>query len=320
MKAIAQDTYGPADVLELRDVDVPSVGDDEVLVRVHAAGVDIGVWIMMTGLPYAVRPIFGMRAPKARIRGRDVAGTVESVGADVTRFKPGDEVFGVGEGTFAEYVSVPEDKLMPKPANLSFEQAAVTPVSGLTALGAVRDVGRVQPGQRVLVIGASGGVGTFAVQLAKSFGAKVTGVCSTSKVDLVRSLGADDVIDYTTDKLTGTYDLIVDTAGHRPLRLLRRLLTPRGTLVLVGSSVKGRRWSTGMGRGFHAVLLSRFVRQRMPWFISRETNAGLADIAKLAEAGAYTPVIDRTFALCEAADAVRYVAEGHTAGKTVVTV
>ena len=231
MKAIVQDRYGSADVLELTDIDKPVVGSDDVLVRVHAAGAHIGDWHLMTGLPYLVRILgFGFRAPKARVRGMDVAGRVEAVGTNVTRFQPGDEVFGIGDGAFAEYATARDDKLAPKPANLTFEQAAAVPTSGFTALQALRDEGKVQPGQKVLIIGAAGGVGTFAVQIAKAFGADVTGVCSTSKVDLVRSIGADDVIDYTRDDFATSgqrYDLILDTAGSRPLSQLRRALTPK---------------------------------------------------------------------------------------------
>ena len=232
MKAIVRDTYGSPDVLELRDIDKPEIGDEEVLLRVHAAGLDRGVWHVMTGLPYPIRLAgYGLRAPKNPVIGSDVAGVVETVGKNVRRFQPGDEVFGIGKGSFAEYVCAREDKLAPKPANLTFEQAAVLAVSGLPALQALRDHGRVGPGQKVLVIGASGGVGTYAVQLAKAFGAHVTGVCSTTKVDMVRSIGADQVIDYTREDFAEDdqrYDLILDIGGNSTLRRLRRALTPRG--------------------------------------------------------------------------------------------
>jgi NADPH:quinone reductase-like Zn-dependent oxidoreductase len=238
MKAVVQGTYGSPDVLELRDVDRPVVGDGDVLVRVYGAGVDPGVWHLMTGRPYLVRVMgYGLRTPKVGIRGRDVAGRVEAVGNNVTQVQPGEEVFGIGEGSFAEYVSARPDKLAPKPANLTFEQAAAVPISGLTALQALRDTGKVQPGQKVLIIGAAGGVGSFAVQLAKAFGAEVTGVASTTKVDLVRSLGADEVLDYTREDFADgarRWDLIVDTAGRRSLSHLRDALTRRGTLVIVG--------------------------------------------------------------------------------------
>jgi NADPH:quinone reductase-like Zn-dependent oxidoreductase len=232
MKAVVQDTYGAAEVLEVREIDKPVPNDDEVLVRVHAAGVDPGVWHLMTGLPYLVRVMgYGLRAPKVRIRGQDVAGRVEAVGSDVTRFHSGEEVFGVADGSFAEYARAPADKLAAKPANLTFEQAAAVPISGLTALQALRDRGTVRPGQQVLIIGAGGGVGSFAVQLAKAFGAQVTGVCSTTKLELVRSLGAEAVIDYTREDFADgarRWDLIVDTAGRRSLAQLRRALARRG--------------------------------------------------------------------------------------------
>ncbi|HEU5470214.1 MAG TPA: NAD(P)-dependent alcohol dehydrogenase [Actinophytocola sp.] len=319
MKAIVQDAYGSSDRLALRDIDPPVPGAGEVLVKVRAAGVDPGVWILMAGIPYVVRPFVGLRTPRTPVRGREVAGVVEAVGPDVTRFRPGDEVFGIGEGTYAEYVKVRQRKLAPKPANLSFEQAAAVPISGCTALQALRDAGRIRSGQRVLVIGAAGGVGTFAVQLARHFGAEVTGVCSTSKMDLVRSLGATHVIDYTTTPLTGTYDLIIDTAGNRRLSHVRRLLTPRGTLVHVGASLDGKRWSPGLGRPFLGMLLSPFVRHRMPWFLARETTESLTTLADIIATGAVTPVIDRTYPLPDAPAAIDYVHNGHTAGKSVIT-
>jgi NADPH:quinone reductase-like Zn-dependent oxidoreductase len=245
MKAIVQDDYGEADdVLRLERIDKPEIGADEVLVRVHAAGVDRGVWHLMTGLPYPIRIAgYGLRAPKTGVRGREVAGNVEAVGGDVTTLGPGDEVFGIGEGSFAEYTCARADKLAPKPERLTFEQAAAVPVSALAALQGLRDHGQVQRGQKVLIIGASGGVGTFAVQIAKAFGAEVTGVCSTTKLDMVRSIGADRVIDYKRDDIANSgqrYDLILDTGGNRSLSALRRALTPRGTLVIVGGETGGR--------------------------------------------------------------------------------
>jgi NADPH:quinone reductase-like Zn-dependent oxidoreductase len=272
MKAVVQDTYGSPEVLELRDIDKPLVGDDEVLVQVRAAGVDPGVWHLMTGRPYLVRVMgYGLRTPKVGVRGRDVAGRVEAVGTNVTRLRPGDEVFGIGEGSFAEYMCARPDKLAPKPANLSFEQAAAVPISGLTALQALRDTGKLRPGQQVLIVGAAGGVGSFAVQLAKAFGAQVTGVSSTTKVDLVRSIGADEVIDYTRqDFADGArhWDLIVDTAGRRSLSQLRRALTRRGTLVIVGGEGGGR-WLGGFDRQIlRAPLLSGLVRQRLRPFVA----------------------------------------------------
>ncbi len=322
MKAIAQDKYGSSDVLELKDIDKPEIGDDDVLVRVHAAGVDPGVWHLMTGLPYLVRLGFGLRAPKTRVRGMDVAGRVEAVGKKVTQFQAGDEVFGTCDGSFAEYACAKEDKLAHKPANLTFEQAAAVPISAFTALQGLRDKGEVHAGQRVLIIGASGGVGTFAVQLAKAFGAEVTGVCSTTKVDMVRSIGADHVIDYTRDDFAQTgqrYDVILDTAGNRSVSHLRRALTPRGTLVIVGAE-GGDRWIGGTHRQIGALVLSPFVRHRLRTFISMERKADLLSLKELIEAGKVTPVIDRTYPLAEAPKAIRYLEEGHARGKVVITV
>jgi NADPH:quinone reductase-like Zn-dependent oxidoreductase len=322
MKAIVQDEYGSTEALEFRDVDQPVPGDKEVLVRVRAASVDPGVWHLMTGQPYMIRLGYGLRAPKVRVRGRDVAGVVEAVGRNVTRFRPGDEVFGTGEGTFAEYVSARERRLAPKPSNLTFEQAAAVPISGMTALQALRDQGRVRPGQRVLVIGASGGVGTFAVQLAKALGADVTGVSSTAKMELVRTIGADDVIDYTRQDFAESgrrYDAIVDTGGNRSLPHLRRALTPRGTLVLVGGEGGGR-WTGGFGRQLRAPLLSAFVGHRLRGLISKEKAEDLVALKDLIEAGKLTPVIDRTYSLDEAPAAIRYWEEGHARGKVVITV
>jgi len=323
MKAIVQDTYGSADVLELRDIERPEVEDDEVLVRVHAAGVDPGVWHLMTGLPYLIRIAgYGLRAPKSPVRGNDLAGRVEAVGKNVTQFQAGDEVFGTSDGTFAEYVSAKASNLAPKPANLSFEQAAAVPTSALTALQGLRDHGEAQPGQRVLIIGASGGIGTFAVQLAKAFDADVTGVCSTSKLDTVRSLGADHVIDYMRDdfaKMAQRYDLILDMAGNRPLSTLRRALTPEGTLVIVGGE-EGGRWLGGTDRQIRALLLSPFVRQRLRTFVAKEGAEDLLVLKELIESGKVTPVIDRTYSLREAADAIRHLHEGHARGKLVLSV
>lgn len=325
MKAIVQDRYGSADVLELRDIAKPEIGESEVLVRVHAAGVDRGVWHLMTGLPYFLRPLIpdlGLRAPKNPVRGSDLAGVVEAAGNNVTAFKPGDEVFGIGMGSYAEYTRVPEDKLAPKPANVTFEQAAVVPISGLTALQAVRDSGNVQPGQKVLIIGASGGVGTFAVQIAKSFGAHVTGVCSTTKVDLVRSLGADHVINYTHEDFAEgdqRYDVILDTGGHSSLSHLRRALTPKGTLVIVGAETDGK-WFGGFDRSIRAMVLSRFVDQQLIAFVNSENAEDLIAIKTLIEAGKVTPTIDRSFSLDEAPKAIRYLEEGHARGKVAVTV
>ena len=322
MRAIVQDAYGEADVLRLAEIDRPAIGADEVLVRVHAAGVDQGAWHLMAGLPYPIRLAgYGFRAPKTPVRGRELAGRVEAVGGAVTTLRPGDEVFGVAEGTFAEYAPAAAAKLAPKPANLSVQQAAALPISGLTALQAVRDQGRVQPGQRVLVIGASGGVGTLAVQIAKAFGAEVTGVCSTGKVDLVRSLGADHVVDYLLGDDLGAgeprYDVIIDTGGNRSLRVLRRALTPTGTLVLVGAETRGR-WLGGTDRQLRAMVLSPFVGQRLATFISTENAADLVALSDLVASGAVTPAVDRVFPLVETPAAVRYLREGKARGKVVI--
>ena len=323
MQAIVQDAYGSADVLELRDISKPEIGDNEVLVRVHAAGLDRGVWHLMTGQAYLIRLAgYGFRRPKNPVRGREVAGRVEAIGKDVTRFRPGDEVMGTGEGSFAEYACAREDKLAPKPANLTFEQAAAVPISASTALQGLRDKGQIQPGQHVLIIGASGGVGTFAVQLAKAFGAEVTGVCSTAKVDLVRTIGADHVIDYTREDIAGAgqrYDLILDIGGNRSLSHLRRALTPDGTLVLLGGEGGGR-WIGGMDRQVRALAISPFVSQKLRMFVAREHYADLQVLTELIEAGKITPVIDRTYPLSEAPEAIRYMEEGHARGKVVITV
>jgi NADPH:quinone reductase-like Zn-dependent oxidoreductase len=295
MRAVVQDTYGSPEVLEVREIDEPVPEDNQVLVGVRAAGVDPGVWHLMTGRPYLVRIMgYGLRKPKVGIRGQDVAGRVEAVGTNVTGFHPGAEVFGIGDGSFAE------DACAPKPANLTFEQAAAVPISGLTALQALRDRGKVQPGQTVLVIGAAGGVGSFAVQLAKAFGAQVTGVCGTTKLDLVRSIGADEVIDYTRqDFADGArhWDLIVDTAGRRSLSQLRRALAPRGTLVIVGGEGGGR-WLGGFDRMIlRAPAMSAFSRQRLRSLVSKERSEDLLVLTELIEAGKVTPVIDRTYPL-----------------------
>jgi NADPH:quinone reductase-like Zn-dependent oxidoreductase len=325
MKAIVQDAYGTEDVLEYRDIDRPAPKDDEVLVRVRAAGLDRGVWHVMTGLPYLVRvvvPTMGLGRPNVPVRGMDLAGQVEAVGGRVTRFRPGDAVFGWTDGSYAEYASVPEDQLVPMPADLGFEQAAAVPISGLAALQGLRDVGEIQAGQRVLVVGAAGGVGSFAVQLAKAFGAHVTGVGSTTQLDLIRSLGADQVVDYTRDDVTDgsrRWVLILDTAGHRSLSQLRRALTPRGTLVIVGSEVRGR-WMGGFDRTLRAVALSRLVGQRLRMLSSTPRQDDLQTLRELIEAGKVTPVVDRTFPLPETPAAIRHLLRGHGRGKIVITV
>jgi NADPH:quinone reductase-like Zn-dependent oxidoreductase len=323
MKAIVRDTYGSAGVLELRDIDKPEIGDEEVLVRVRAAGVDQGVWHVMTGLPYPIRLAgYGLRAPKTPVLGADVAGVVEAVGKDVTRFQPGDEVFGIAKGSYAEYARARADRLALKPANLSLEQAAVVAISGLTALQAVRDHGRVESGQKVLVIGASGGVGTYAVQLAKAFGAEVTGVSSTTKVDIVRSIGADHVIDYTRDDFAAgeqRYDVILDIGGNSSLSRLRRALTRKGTLVIAGGETDGR-WLGGSDRQVRALLLSPFVGQKLGTFLARENHEDMIVLKELIEAGKVTPIIDRTYPLSDVPEAIRYMREGRARGKLVITV
>jgi NADPH:quinone reductase-like Zn-dependent oxidoreductase len=325
MKAIVQDRYGDLDVLEFRDIDQPVPKDNQLLVGVRAAGLHRGDWHVMTGLPYLIRvvvPTLGLRKPKVPVLGMDLAGVVEAAGTDVTRFKPGDEVFGWCDGAFAEYAVAPEDQLAPKPANLTFEQAAAVPISGFAALQGVRDVGEVQPGQQVLVIGAAGGVGSFAVQLAKAFGAEVTGVASTSQLDLVRSIGADQVIDYTSDDVTdGTrhWDLILDTAGRRTLSQLRQALTPEGTLVIVGGEGGGR-WLGGFDRNLRAVVLSRLVGQRLRMLASKENQEDLQTLRELIEAGKLTPLIGRTYPLGEVPEAMRAMEAGNTRGKLVITV
>jgi NADPH:quinone reductase-like Zn-dependent oxidoreductase len=310
-------------VLELRNVDDPVVGPHDVLVRVSAAGCGPDVWHIMTGLPYMARLAIGFRRPKIRIRGWDVAGTVETVGTSVDGVRPGDEVMGTVEGSFAELAVGQVDKLVPKPGRLGFDEAAAVPVSGATALQALRDHGKVRPGQTVLVIGAAGGVGTLTVQIAKAFGAKVTGVCSGSKVDLVRSIGADEVIDYTRQDFTDgshRWDVIVDMAGRRPLSQLRRALSRNGTLVIVGGDGGGP-WTGGFLRGvLRAPVLSLFVGQRMRGFNARVTQENLRTLSELIDADKVTPVIDRTYPLAEAADAIRHLAEGHPSGKVVITI
>ena len=324
MKAIVQDEYGnAADVLRPAEIDRPEIAAGEVLLRVHAAGIDRGAWHLMAGLPYPVRLAgYGIRAPKTKVRGREIAGTVVALGAEVTTLEVGDEVFGIGEGCFAEYAHASADTLAPKPKNLTFEQAASVAVSALTALQAVRDGADVQPGQQVLIIGASGGVGTFAVQIAKTFGAEVTGVCSTSKVDVVRSAGADHVIDYTREDITAgarRYDVILDIGGNRSLTHLRRALTDKGTLVIVGGETGGR-WLGGFQRQLRAPLLSAFVGQRLRSIMASENSVDLLVLGELIESGAVTPVIDRTYPLSQTPAAVQYVEEGRARGKVVITI
>jgi len=323
MKAIVQDVYGNSEVLQLREIPLPTPGEKEVLIRVRAAGVDQGVWHLMTGRPYLIRLFgFGLKKPKVPVRGREVAGVVEGVGAGVTRFQPGDEVFGTCEGSFAEFVCAKEKFVAAKPTNLTFEEAAVAPISAVTALQAVRDAGQVSTGQKVLIIGAGGGVGSFAVQVAKAFGAEVTGVCSTGKVELVRSLGADHVIDYTRDDFSRAglqYDVILDTAGNRPLSVLRKALTPRGTLVIVGGEGGGN-LTGGFERSMGAPLVSMFSGQKFKGLVSTENYRDLEAVTTLIEAGSVKPAVDKVYALADAPAAVEYMHEGRSRGKVVVSI
>ncbi|NUP03875.1 MAG: NAD(P)-dependent alcohol dehydrogenase [Nonomuraea sp.] len=322
MRAIVQHGYGSLGVLRPGRLPRPRITGDQVLLRVHAAGLDRGTWHVMSGRPYLIRLGFGFRGPRRPVPGRDVAGTVVAVGPAVTRFSVGDEVFGVAPGSFAEYAVGPEGKLVRKPENLTFEQAAALPVSGVTALRAVCDVGRVQRGQKVLITGASGGVGSYAVQLAKAAGAEVTGECGPAKSDLVRSLGADHVLDYTRDDFADgvhRYDLIVDIAGNPPLSRLRRALTPTGTVVFVGGE-EGGIVTGGMGRQLRALVLSRFIRQRLAGFVPKESADNLERLTALVEAGTVTPALDRTYALDRVPEAMRHLIAGKARGKIVITV
>lgn len=320
MKAVVHDTYGSPDVLELRELEQPEPTDDEVLVRVRAASVNPADWYGLTGRPYVARALMGLRKPKSNEVGADVAGTVEAVGRNVTRFRPGDEVFG-RSGAFAELVCLGE-AVAPKPANLTFEEAASVPVAAITALQGLRDKGKLQPGQQVLINGASGGVGTFAVQIAKALGAEVTGVCSTRNVDLVRSLGADHVVDYTTEDFTRSdrrYDLLLDVAGSRSWRACKRVLAPQAILVIVGAP-KGSRLLGPLGHIARVRVAALQGSRTAAFFIAKLSSADLEVLRELLEAGKVTPVIDRRYDLSEVADAFRYLGEGHARGKIVITV
>jgi len=319
MQAIVQDTYGSTEVLQSRDIDKPEIGDNEVLVRVHAASVHVGDWILMTGSPFVMRFVTGLRKPKNPVPGTDVAGTVEAVGKDVTRLRPGDEVFGWAAGAFAEYAHADENQFVKKPADLTFEQASAIGVSASTALQLLRDDGKVQPGQKVLINGASGGVGTFAVQIAKAFGAEVTGVTSTRNLDLVRSLGADHVIDYTREDFTTAterYDLILDNVGNHSMAQTRRALTPGGTLISNGGGHEDGK----LGRTVRAMFASMLVKQQASPTVKTQNHADLVALAGLVEAGKVTPVIDRTYPLIETAQAIGHVAAGHARGTVVIAV
>ncbi|NQU38248.1 MAG: NAD(P)-dependent alcohol dehydrogenase [Actinobacteria bacterium] len=322
MRAIIQSEYGTSEVLSLGEVDRPTIAKDEVLVQVHAAALDRGTWHLMAGLPYVVRLGFGLRAPKNPVPGLDVAGTVVAVGEEVTTFSPGDEVFGVGKGSWAEYTAAKESKLAIKPETLSFEAAAALPISGLTALQALRDIAKVEPGQHVLVLGASGGVGSYAVQIAKAFGADVTGVCSTGKLEYVRSLGADHVIDYTAGDWSADgarYDVILDMGGNSRISKLRSSLTPTGTLVIVGGE-NGGKLIGGVQRQLGAITASPFVKQRLTAFLSKEKGADIEELGKMVQAGTLTSTVDRTYPLAEAAHAMRDMENGTVRGKVVITV
>jgi NADPH:quinone reductase-like Zn-dependent oxidoreductase len=322
MRAIVQEAYGTANVLRLVELDRPEIAANEVLVKVVAAGMDRGTWHVLAGKPYLMRIMgFGFRRPKNQVPGLDVAGFVVAVGADVTRFKTGDEVFGISRGSFAEYAAVLEDKLAHKPAGLSFEQAAVVPISGGTALQALQDSGEVEAGQKVLVIGASGGVGTYAIQLAKAFGTEVTGVSSTAKTDLVLSIGADHVIDYSREDYASSgqhYDLILDIGGNSKLSRLRKALTPNGTLVIVGGE-EGGNLIGGFDRQLRALILSMFVGQRLTMLASKERATDLELLTPLLESGQVTPIIDRTYPLAQVPEAIRHLETGQVRGKIAIT-
>jgi NADPH:quinone reductase-like Zn-dependent oxidoreductase len=321
MRAVVQTGYGSADVLQPGNVERPQIGPDEVLVEVHAAGVDRAVWHGMTGLPYVGRFVFGIRAPKFVVPGFDVAGVVVDVGDKVARFQPGDEVFGIGKGTFAEFAAASADKLSPKPASLTFAQAAAVPMSGITAIQGLIDVGRLAAGQNVLIVGASGGVGSYAVQIAKAMGANVAGVSSAAKVDLVRSLGADRVVDYTSEDFADgseQYDLILDTGGNTALKRLRKALTPRGTLVIVGGEGGGR--ILGIGRQLQAVAWSPFLRQRLTMFTSKAHHRDLDRLGLLIESGDMVPAVHRVYPLDRAPAALRDLETGQIRGKAVIGV
>ena len=319
MQAIVQDTYGSTEVLQSRDIDKPQIGDTEVLVRVHAASVHVGDWILMTGSPFVMRFATGLRKPKNPVPGTDVAGTVEAVGKDVRELRPGDEVFGWAAGAFAEYAHADESQFVRKPADVTFEQASAIGVSASTALQLLRDDGKVRPGQKVLINGASGGVGTFAVQIAKAFGAEVTGVTSTRNLDLVRSIGADHVIDYTREDFTigsERYDLILDNVGNHSMAKTRRALTPSGTLISNGGGHEDGK----LGRTLRAMLVSMFVKQQAGPSVKTQNHDDLVALRSLVEAGKVTPVIDRTYPLIETSEAIGHVAAGHARGTVVIAV
>ncbi|MFP8957305.1 NAD(P)-dependent alcohol dehydrogenase [Natrialbaceae archaeon A-CW3] len=321
MRAVVQDEYGSPDLLEISDIDRPAIEDDEVLMKVHSAAVNPADWHLMRGEAYIVRLVSGLRTPKIAVRGLDVAGIVHAVGEDVRDIEPGDEVFGEGIGTFAEYARAEEAKIADKPDSLSFEQAACVPIAAVTALQGLRDVGGVRPDDRVLINGASGGVGIFAVQIATSFGAEVTGVCSGANVEMVRSLGASDVVDYTKEdfsKQEQQYDIVFDLAGNRSLSELRRVLTPDGTLVLC--SGEGGKWFGPAGSFLKALVTSRFVGQELRPFMASVSTEDLEALAELLDAKRVSPVIDRTYDLNETPEAIRYIETGRARGKVVINI
>jgi NADPH:quinone reductase-like Zn-dependent oxidoreductase len=319
MQAIVQDRYGSAEVLEAQEIDKPEIGDDEVLVRVHAASIHVGDWILMTGSPFVMRLATGLRKPKNRVPGTDVAGTVEAVGKDVTQLRAGDEVFGWGAGAFAEYARATDGQFVKKPANLTFEEAASVGVSATTALQLLRDNGKVKPGQKVLINGASGGVGTFAVQIAKAFGAEVTGVSSTKNLGMIRSIGADHVIDYTREDFTAgreRYDLILDNVGNHSMARTRGALKPGGMLISNG----GGHADGKLGRTIRTMLVSMFVRQQAGPSVKTQNHDDLVALKGLVEGGAVRPVIDRTYPLMQTPEAIDHVAAGHARGTVVISV
>jgi len=323
MKAIVYSNYGSPDVLRCEEIEKPTAGDNEVLIKVRAASVNPYDWHFMRGMPYLLRIRAGLRKPKVTRLGVDVAGQVETVGRNVTQFKPGDEVFGLCRGAFAEYACASESKLARKQENMTFEQAASVPIAGLTALQGLRDKGKIQPGQKVLINGAAGGVGTFAVQIAKSFGANVTGVCGTRNVAMVRSIGADHVIDYTREDFTKReqrYDLILDCVANHSLSAFRRVLSPKGNYIMVGAADGGGRWMIGLlARLIKALVLSWFVSQKLGMVGAKTNKEDLTIMRELMESGKITPVIDKCYRLSEVPEAIRYLEEGHARGKVVIT-
>ncbi len=322
MLAIVQDNYGSGEALELRQVERPRIKDHEVLVRVRAAGVNPADWAVMSGLPYIARPVYGLRRPKVGVRGTDVAGHVVAVGSAVTRFKPGDEVFGASTGSYAEYAAASEDGLALKPKNLTFEQAATVPMAGLVALQAIRDQGKAGPGQSVLINGASGGIGTFAIQIAKALGAEVTAVASTRNMDLVRSVGAGHAIDYTKADFTRSgkrYDVILDNVSNHSLTRLRGALAPAGVLIPNGGNF-GNKWFSSAGRLIRATVLFRFGTQRLGRFLVSTNHDDLVALTELIEAGKVTPVLGGTYPLSSAGRAIDHVGAGHAQGKVAITV